>query len=67
MLDLQVSGMTCGHCEKAVTRAVQSVDPGAKISVERATGRVSVDSTADANALKHAIEQEGYTVNAARS
>lgn len=29
MLDLQVKGMTCGHCEAAVTRAVRSVDPKA--------------------------------------
>lgn len=66
MLDLQVSGMTCDHCEKAVARGVQSVDPGAKVFVQRAMGRVSVDSKADASALKQAIEQEGYTVTAAQ-
>jgi len=62
MLDLQVSGMTCGHCEKAVTRAVQSVDPAAKVIADRGQGRVSVATTADAQAIKQAIEREGYTV-----
>ena len=66
MLDFQVSGMTCGHCEKAVTRAVKSVDPAAKVTVERAAGRVSVESETDAQALKQVIEDEGYTVKAAQ-
>jgi len=25
-----VTGMTCGHCEKAVTRAIQDADPKPK-------------------------------------
>jgi copper chaperone len=66
MPDLQVNGMTCGHCEKAVTRAVHSVDPAAEVNVERASGRVSVESHADAAVLKQAIEAEGYSVEAAR-
>ena len=64
MLNFQVSGMTCGHCEAAVTRAVKSVDPAAKVTVERAVGRVSVESATDAQAVKQAIEREGYTVQA---
>ena len=67
MLELQVNGMTCGHCEKAVTRAVQWVDPNAKVTVERAAGRVSVDSGADPQTLKQAIEAEGYTVESVRT
>ncbi len=62
MFDLQVEGMTCGHCEQAVTRAVQSVDPAAKVVVDRSSGRVAVHSTHDAEAIRQAIEGEGYTV-----
>lgn len=62
MLDFQVEGMTCGHCEQAVTRAVQSVDPNAKVAVDRSSGRVAVESASDAQTIRRAIEGEGYTV-----
>lgn len=59
----QVQGMTCGHCERAVTQAVQSVDPAATVHIDRSTGRVEVASSqAPRDALAHAIAEEGYTV-----
>ena len=61
MLDFRVEGMTCGHCEQAVTRAVQSVDPTARI-IDRAADRVAVESAADPAAVRRAIETAGYTV-----
>ena len=30
-----VQGMTCGHCERAVTQAVKTVDPPAEVRPER--------------------------------
>ena len=58
-----VQGMTCGHCERAVTQAVQSVDPAATVRIDRATGRVEVSTTrAERAALAGAIAEEGYTV-----
>ena len=62
MLNLQVEGMTCGHCERTVTKAVQSVDPAAKVAVDRSSGQVAVDSAGDPQAVRQAIEAEGYTV-----
>lgn len=62
MLDLKVEGMTCGHCEAAVTRAIRAVDPAAKVTVERATDRVVVESSAEPAAVLKAIEAEGYPV-----
>ncbi len=59
-----VTGMTCGHCEKAVTRAVQQVDPQAKVQIDRLQNRVEVESTQARDALAHAIAEEGYTVAA---
>lgn len=67
MLEFQVSGMTCGHCERAVARAVRSVDPAAEVAVDHASGRVSINSGADVAALTQAIEAEGYTVEASRA
>ena len=40
-----VTGMTCGHCEMAVRRAVKSVDPQAEIKIDRADNRESNAST----------------------
>ena len=60
----QVQGMTCGHCERAVTQAVQQIDPDAQVRIDRASGKVDVDSTAPREALATAIAEEGYTVAA---
>ena len=56
--------MTCGHCEKAVTRAVQQLDPLAKVQIDRLQNRVEVESTQARDALAHAIAEEGYAVAA---
>lgn len=63
MLSFQVEGMTCGHCESAVARAVRTVDPDARVTVERSAGRVLVDSAADPDAVQHAIVAQGYTAS----
>ncbi|MET1113336.1 MAG: heavy-metal-associated domain-containing protein [Comamonas sp.] len=58
----EVRGMTCGHCEKAVTQALQRTDPGASVRIDRSLNRVEVDSTAERCALQAAIQEEGYQV-----
>jgi copper chaperone len=58
----EVQGMTCGHCERAVTQAVQGVDPTAQVRIDRAASRVEVQSEAPREALSAAIAEEGYTV-----
>jgi copper chaperone len=59
-----VQGMTCGHCERAVTQAVKSLDPQAEVKIDRATGKVDVQSTQPREAIAHAIAEEGYAVAA---
>lgn len=58
----QVQGMTCGHCVKAVTEAVKTLDPKAEVQVDLASGKVQVQSEQDRAALAGAIEEEGYKV-----
>lgn len=60
----QVQGMTCGHCERAVTRAVKQVDPQAEVKIDRPAGRVEVQTSQPRDALAKAIAEEGYTVAA---
>ena len=58
----EVQGMTCGHCERSVTNAIQGVDAQAQIKIDRSTNRVEVDSSASREALSAAIAEEGYKV-----
>jgi copper chaperone len=59
-----VTGMTCGHCEAAVTRAIKQTDQAAQVKIDRAHNLVQVDSTQPREALAAAIREEGYTVAA---
>ena len=59
-----VQGMTCGHCERAVTRAVLQIDPQAQVKIDRAANRVEVQSTQPREAVGKAIAEEGYAVSA---
>lgn len=61
MLQLKVTGMSCGHCEKAVETAVADV-PGVDrvVNVSRADEQVVVDGSPDPTAVADAIRSEGY-------
>ena len=62
MIELKVTGMTCGHCEKAVDRALAEVPGVTRVAtVSRDEQRVVVEGDADVQALINAIEEEGYT------
>ncbi len=57
-----VEGMTCGHCVRAVTQAVQSQDPTADVKVDLAAKQVSVQSQLSPEVIADLIREEGYTV-----
>ncbi len=61
----RVSGMSCGHCVRAVTEAVHEVDQAAVVQVDLADGMVTVRSNAEAAKLGAAIADAGYEVQAA--
>ncbi len=60
-----VQTMTCAHCVKSVTRAVQQLDPAATVVVDLSAGRVSVQSDRPRDQLAQAIREEGYEVSEA--
>ncbi|WP_248751357.1 cation transporter [Pseudomonas sp. MWU15-20650] len=60
-----VEGMTCGHCVRAVTQAVQSLDPAASVNVNLAAKEVGVESRLSPEEVIHVITEEGYTVKLA--
>lgn len=61
---LQVSGMSCQHCVKAVTLAVQARDPQATVQISLPEGRTVVTTTLTTEAVRQLIEDEGYVVQA---
>ncbi len=60
-----VPDMECQGCVKAVTGAVQGVDPAAKVAVNLDTKVVEVESQAAVAALSAAITEAGFTVESA--
>jgi copper chaperone len=62
MLSLKVSGMTCGGCINAVTRAVQAHDPQAKVQADLATQIVTLETTLSAAQASQLITDAGFPV-----
>ena len=60
MLNLKITGMTCGHCARAVTGALKGV-PGVKAAeVDLHGGSARVEGSPDLAALLAAVAEEGY-------
>ncbi len=59
-----VTGMTCGHCEKAVKNAILQADPQATVHIDRSQNKVEVASEQPRDKLAAAIAEEGYSVAA---
>ena len=62
MQTFTVTGMTCGHCEKAVTQAIKQLDREAEVTIDRAANTVQVQSTVARELLSQAIVEKGYAV-----
>lgn len=60
MIELTLPAINCGHCVKAVTQAVQALDPGATVQVDIASKRVQIESTLPREQLEAALREEGY-------
>lgn len=60
-MKLIVDNMTCNHCVKAITKAINDVDPNAKVSVDLTKKEVTIDggSISQEAAIK-AVDDAGY-------
>ncbi|GAB2784902.1 heavy-metal-associated domain-containing protein [Streptomyces daliensis] len=58
----KVSGMTCGHCEGAVSEEVSEIEGVSSVKAVASTGEVTVVSTAelDDEAVRAAVDEAGY-------
>jgi copper chaperone len=55
-----VQGMSCGHCVKTITQALQSKDPAASVRIDLAAKEVGVESALTAEQVIALITEEGY-------
>ncbi|MBU2549935.1 MAG: cation transporter [Proteobacteria bacterium] len=64
----KVKGMSCGHCEMAVKKALTSVAGVSKAAADHKAGQAEVEietDQADVGALIEAIKKAGYEAEAA--
>jgi copper chaperone len=65
-IELNVTGMTCGHCKAAVEKALQNVSGVNTTQVDLASGKVSVEGEqVNTDALIAAVIEEGYSAQLA--
>lgn len=60
----QVTGMSCDHCQRAVTDEVTRIPGIQGIAVDLPTGSVTVTATqpVDRADVAHAVSEAGYTL-----
>jgi copper chaperone len=62
METFKVKGMSCGHCVKAVEKALGEIAGVTGVQVDLASGQVSVEASGpvDRTVIKEKIEKAGY-------
>lgn len=64
-IQLNVKGMTCGHCKSSVTGALEELEGVKSVQVDLEGGKASVDyddSKVNVEQMKEAVEEQGYDV-----
>ena len=65
MIEFKVNDMTCGHCASTITKAVKEVDGAGRCEVDLGAKRVRIESSHPAEEFRAAIEEAGFTPEAA--
>ena len=55
-----IPAMSCGHCVRSITEAVQALDPAAQVQADLAQHRVTITSSTPPEALAAALAAAGY-------
>lgn len=62
---LKIEGMSCAHCQKAVTEALQELEGVSSVSVDLDGGKATVSfdpAKVNEAAMTEAVEEAGYEV-----
>lgn len=60
MLTFHLPDMTCGHCVRTVTQAVQAADATARVQADVPNHQVHVETTLPRAAVVAALAEAGY-------
>jgi copper chaperone CopZ len=60
MIELTLPAMTCSHCLRTVTKAVQAIDAAATLTFDLPSHRVRIESRRPAEELRAAVAKAGY-------
>lgn len=64
-IELNVKGMSCGHCEMAVNKALKALDGVSDASADHQSGKVTVEvegAPPSREAMAEAVKKAGYEV-----
>lgn len=64
MIKMTIEGMMCQHCASRVRKALEALGYKVEIELENKCALISDAAGADDNALREAVEKQGYTVKA---
>ena len=59
-MEFHIDNMTCGGCAKSVTKAIQSVDPEAKVDIDLGAKVARVTSNSEETAIVAILDDVGY-------
>ena len=62
MLELKVPSMVCEGCVDAVTKAIKTHEPDAKVNIDLDSKKVTVDTEASEESIKQVIVALGHEV-----
>lgn len=62
LVELNVSGMTCGHCVMHVEKAIHQLNADAAVKVDLSSGKVTIstNSPIQLEPILAKLEEEGY-------
>ena len=56
-----VENMTCGHCDRTIRKAIASLSPEAKVTIDLRARTVEIDGALTAAQVVTALADEGYS------
>lgn len=59
-MEFEVKNMSCGHCASVISQTVKLVDPDAKVAVDIAGKKITIDSEEDRGKFASALTDTGY-------
>ncbi len=59
-MQFHIENMECGGCARSVTKAVEGVDPAAKVEIDLPQRNITVTSSQPADAFEGALAEAGF-------